>query len=139
MEFHQYVANMLRNLRLSYDNVVSSMEVASNTIIADIDYSLVLNSLDRAISTFKKEIAEASKDYNRLKDADRINEKYIKQYLKGEIEKLKKSHKEVTETVPDDIIKKYLNSKNYTFHTLIPKLSEDVFFNYFEANYLISE
>lgn len=100
----------------------------------NVEFTMLLKLLNRAITSFKREMAASLNDYFYMKDAGILREQSAT-HIKMQIDILRKRHKEFTnKQIPDDLLKKVLG-RNYYFHQNIKKLTSETILEYFEMNY----
>jgi len=100
----------------------------------NIEFTMLLKLLNRAITSFKREMKASLNDYFYMKDAGILREQSAT-HIKMQIDTLRKRHKEFTaKKIPDDLLKSVLG-RNYYFHKNINKLTPETILEYFEMNY----
>jgi len=154
---HTNSEKFFKNIEIEIGNLANAYELVSNEIdkldqenqeedqlkttagqviaaTENVEFTMLLKLLNRAITSFKREMKASLNDYFYMKDAGILREQSAI-HIKLQIDTLCKRHKEFTsKPVPDDLLKKILG-RNYYFHKNINKLTSETILEYFEMNY----
>ena len=142
--FWEQIAAKIEILTKAYRHAVSCVKLKISADIIDttkeennLEYSLLLRQLNRAIDDFKREMKSSLKDYYSIfRVRVEVNEQIAKRYLQKRLEDLHTEHERLSEQIPEEVVKTKLGH-NYFFHNNIKKLTTYVILDYFETNYML--
>ena len=138
-----------KNIELEIEKLANTYELISSEVdklerkpqnlkttagTENIEFTMLIKFLDRAITAFKREMKASLNDYFFMKDAGILREQSAV-HIKVQVDTLHKRYNEFSNKhIPDDLLKNGLGS-NYYFHQNIKKLTSDTILEYFEMNY----
>jgi hypothetical protein len=137
--FFAHIAREIDALIKAYsyvlDRIVKDELLVSATIEDNVEYTVLLRQLNRAIDAFKTEMKESLRDYIYLKQ-NNISSHYAATHLKDRLNILHEKRDELLKHIPESHLKQGLGH-NYYFHKNLKNLTPDTLLDYFEINYTL--
>lgn len=140
--FFEHVALQIEKLANTYAYVFDEIEKQKIPVSASIDdetpdnveYIVLIKRLNRAITSFKKEMQECLKDYIYLKKLNVMSGDNSARYIQSHLDKLHKENAVVINSIPESHLKRGLGN-NFYFHTNMKKFTPEILLEYFETNF----
>lgn len=112
------IASLARAYHLAHEHlqeiIIEGGITVASADIKNVNYTIIVNRLNRAITDFKKEMALSLKDYYLLRDMGALTENATR-HIEGKLQDLKEEYKALDKKIPENILKKGLG-QNYKFH-----------------------
>lgn len=136
--FFNHIASQIKKLTSAYSSILGEIENEGLGVsAATIDYALLIQRLNRAITYFKTEMRECLQEYSYMKNMNILRDGYSLAHIKNELLALRIENEMVSSRIPENELRQGLG-KNFYFHKNINKLTSETILDYFEMNYTLN-
>jgi len=137
LNFFEHIGAKITNLANAYKNALDDFQDMGKQKIpaSNVNYTILLNRLNRAINDFKREMTLSLQDYYMIMDVGEVSHNVAK-HIECKLKELYDEYTRFGDIISEDIIKQGLG-KNYYFHKNLKKLTVESILDYFETNYIL--
>lgn len=140
--FFEHIGAKIAILAKAYKNIAEDFQELGSGAVADVkkenntvNYTIILNRLNRAINDFKREMKRSLQDYYIIISQFELSPNSAR-HIESNLNVLHDEYARFSKDVSEEVIEKGLG-RNYFFHKNLKKLTVETLLDYFETNYLL--